>query len=147
MTWEKGRDSIEDLLHGGHLERVPANTAEAEHLSAKASSHLMTAATVASIDAVSVCAAMDDYYEVSLVIRAHLAFPHLVREYAKALQHTPRRLAGFPKPGPGRRLPLAAAHTIADKICVDTGVWLDADVGMRRARILREAHQTLRSRR
>jgi hypothetical protein len=50
MTWEKGRDTIEDLLHRGHLERIPANTTEAQHLLAKASSHLKTAAIVASTD-------------------------------------------------------------------------------------------------
>jgi hypothetical protein len=50
MTWEKGRDTIEDLLRRGHLERVLANTAEAEHLLAKADSHLKTAATVGSTD-------------------------------------------------------------------------------------------------
>lgn len=50
MTWQKGRDAIEDLLGRGHLERVPANTAEAEHLLAKADAHLKTAVTVASTD-------------------------------------------------------------------------------------------------
>jgi len=49
MTWEKGRDTIEDLLGRGHLERVPANTAEAEHLLAKAD---LPAAT-AIVDAVN----------------------------------------------------------------------------------------------
>jgi hypothetical protein len=32
MSWDKGRDVIQDLLDRGHLERVPANEAEAEHL-------------------------------------------------------------------------------------------------------------------
>jgi hypothetical protein len=50
MTWEKGRDTIEDLLRRGHLEQVPANQAEAHHLMTKASSHLTTAAAVASTD-------------------------------------------------------------------------------------------------
>ena len=50
MTWQKGADAIEDLLGRGHLERVPANTAEAEHLLAKADAHLKTAATLASTD-------------------------------------------------------------------------------------------------
>jgi hypothetical protein len=50
VTWEKGRDTLEDLPRRGHLERVPANTDEAEHLMAKADSHLTTAATVASTD-------------------------------------------------------------------------------------------------
>lgn len=29
MSWDKGRDVIEDLLSRGHLERVPANEDEA----------------------------------------------------------------------------------------------------------------------
>ena len=48
MTWEKGRDTIEDLLRRGHLERTPANTAESQHLLEKADAHLKTAATLAS---------------------------------------------------------------------------------------------------
>jgi hypothetical protein len=50
MTWEKGRDTIEDLLRRDNLERVPANAAEAPHLMAKANSHLATAAVVAGTD-------------------------------------------------------------------------------------------------
>jgi len=50
MTWEKGRDTLEDLLRGGLLERVPAHTAEARYLMAKANSHLATAAAVAGAD-------------------------------------------------------------------------------------------------
>jgi hypothetical protein len=50
MSWEKGRDTIEDLLQRGHLEQVPANAAEAQHLMTKAGSHLKTAAAVADDD-------------------------------------------------------------------------------------------------
>jgi hypothetical protein len=50
MTWAKGRETIEELLRRGHLERVPANEAEAQHLMAKANSHLTTATTVAGTD-------------------------------------------------------------------------------------------------
>jgi hypothetical protein len=50
MSWEKGRDTIEDLLRRGHLERVPANRAEAQHLMAKTQAHLHTAAAVATDD-------------------------------------------------------------------------------------------------
>jgi hypothetical protein len=50
MTWAKGRDTIEDLLRRGHLERVSANEAEARHLMTKASAHLATAAAVADTD-------------------------------------------------------------------------------------------------
>jgi len=50
MTWAKGRETIEDQLRRGHLERVPANEAEAHHLMAKATAHLATAATVTGTD-------------------------------------------------------------------------------------------------
>jgi len=50
MTWAKGRETIEDLLRRGHLERVPANESEAQHLLTKATSHLKTATTVAGTD-------------------------------------------------------------------------------------------------
>lgn len=50
MTWDKGRDVIEDLLDRGHLERVTVNEAEAEHLLSKAHAHLRTAAGVADDD-------------------------------------------------------------------------------------------------
>lgn len=44
MTWEKGREVIEGLLERGHLERVPADPAEAQYLLDRASVHLETAA-------------------------------------------------------------------------------------------------------
>jgi hypothetical protein len=50
MTWAKGRETIEDLLRRGHLEHVPANESEAQHLLAKATSHLKTAAAVSGTD-------------------------------------------------------------------------------------------------
>jgi hypothetical protein len=50
MSWEKGRDTIEELLHRRHLEQFPANEAEAQHLMAKARAHLRTAAAVATDD-------------------------------------------------------------------------------------------------
>lgn len=50
MSWDKGRDIIEDLLDRGHLERVPANEDEAAHLLDKARAHLRTAAAVAHDD-------------------------------------------------------------------------------------------------
>ena len=50
MSWDKGRDVIEDLLDRGHLEQGPGNEAEAEHLMAKARAHLRTAAAVADDD-------------------------------------------------------------------------------------------------
>ncbi len=50
MSWDKGRDVIEDLLDRGHLERVPANDHEAAHLLDKARAHLRTAAAVADDD-------------------------------------------------------------------------------------------------
>lgn len=50
MSWEKGRDTIEELILRGHLERVQANELEAEHLLRKARAHLTTAAAVASTD-------------------------------------------------------------------------------------------------
>lgn len=50
MSWDKGREVIEDLLHRGDLERVLGNEAEAGHLMAKARAHLRTAVAVASDD-------------------------------------------------------------------------------------------------
>ncbi len=50
MSWDKGRDVIEDLLRRGHLERVPGNQSEAQHLLSKALSHLETAQRVADLD-------------------------------------------------------------------------------------------------
>ncbi|HET9656249.1 MAG TPA: hypothetical protein VFP72_12910 [Kineosporiaceae bacterium] len=50
MSWEKGRDVIEDLLDRGHLERVLADEAEARHLMSKARAHLRTAVAVADDD-------------------------------------------------------------------------------------------------
>lgn len=50
MSWDKGRDVIEDLLDRGHLERVPANEDEAAHLLDKARAHLRTAAAVSADD-------------------------------------------------------------------------------------------------
>ena len=51
MSWDKGRDVIQDLLDRGHLERVPADEAEAEYLLEKARAHLGTAGAVAQTDA------------------------------------------------------------------------------------------------
>ena len=50
MTWEKGRETVEDLLRQGHLERVSANEDEAQRLMSKARAHLRTASAVASTD-------------------------------------------------------------------------------------------------
>jgi hypothetical protein len=50
VTWEKGRDTVEDLLRQGHLERVLANEKEALHQMSKARAHLRTAAAVATAD-------------------------------------------------------------------------------------------------
>jgi len=43
MSWQKGVDVIEDLLRRGHLERVPANSDEAEYLLDRSRRHLRTA--------------------------------------------------------------------------------------------------------
>lgn len=50
MSWDKGRDVIQDLLDRGHLEQVPGNETEAEHLLAKARAHLRTSKAVADDD-------------------------------------------------------------------------------------------------
>jgi hypothetical protein len=50
MNWEKGRDTIEDLLRRGHLDRVATNEVEAQHLMTKTRAHLQTAAAVADTD-------------------------------------------------------------------------------------------------
>lgn len=50
MSWEKGRDLIENLLSRGHLERVPANPDEATYLIGRARRHLETAAREADDD-------------------------------------------------------------------------------------------------
>ena len=50
MTWEKGRDDVEDLLSREHLERVPAHPAEAEYLIERARRHLATASREADDD-------------------------------------------------------------------------------------------------
>jgi hypothetical protein len=50
MSWDKGRDVIEDLLDRGHLEQAPGNESEAEYLIAKARAHLQTAVAVADDD-------------------------------------------------------------------------------------------------
>jgi len=50
MTWQKGRDTIEDLLRRRHLEQVPANESEVKHLLTKARAHLTTAQAVADDD-------------------------------------------------------------------------------------------------
>lgn len=50
MTWEKGRDAIEDLLERGYLERVTGNPDEARHLISRARTHLSTAAATADAD-------------------------------------------------------------------------------------------------
>lgn len=43
MSWDKGREVVEDLLRGGHLERVQADPAEAQYLLDRARAHLATA--------------------------------------------------------------------------------------------------------
>ena len=43
MTWNKGRDVIEDLLSKGHLEQVQADPDEALYLIERARRHLQTA--------------------------------------------------------------------------------------------------------
>lgn len=50
MTWEQGRDTIEDMLTRRHLERVPANPGDAQHLLERAATHLETAAHMADSD-------------------------------------------------------------------------------------------------
>jgi hypothetical protein len=50
MSWDKGRDAVEDLLDRGHLERVPGNEDEAAHLLAKSRAHLRTATALAADD-------------------------------------------------------------------------------------------------
>jgi hypothetical protein len=50
MTWQKGRDVIEDLLARGHLEQVPADPEEAAYLVDRARQHLTTAAREADDD-------------------------------------------------------------------------------------------------
>ncbi len=50
MSWDKGRDVIEDLISRGHLEQVPAHEGEAAHLLTTARTHLRTARTVADDD-------------------------------------------------------------------------------------------------
>jgi hypothetical protein len=50
MSWDKGRDVVDDLLRRGHLEQVLGNEAEAQHLLEKAHSHLQTARTVSDLD-------------------------------------------------------------------------------------------------
>lgn len=50
MSWEKGRATINELLAQGHLERVPANTGEAQYLLGVAARHLITAQDLAGDD-------------------------------------------------------------------------------------------------
>jgi rRNA pseudouridine-1189 N-methylase Emg1 (Nep1/Mra1 family) len=50
MTWDKGRDAIEEMLTHGHLERVLADPDEAEYLLDKSTKHLATAAAMADED-------------------------------------------------------------------------------------------------
>jgi hypothetical protein len=50
MTWPKGADVIESLLHRGHLERVVANPEEATYLLEKARVHLATANRLCELD-------------------------------------------------------------------------------------------------
>jgi hypothetical protein len=50
VSWEKGRDVIEDLLERRHLERVTGNPEEGRHLLAKARTHLATATATAEAD-------------------------------------------------------------------------------------------------
>ena len=50
MTWEKGRDVIEELLAHGHLEGVIGNPDEARHLISRARTHLSTAGATAETD-------------------------------------------------------------------------------------------------
>ncbi len=50
MIWNKGQDTLEDLLSKAHLEQVVANPDEAAYLLARARHHLGTAAREASTD-------------------------------------------------------------------------------------------------
>lgn len=50
MTWEKGREVIDELLSRQHLERVPANPEEAAYLLDRARQHLATAEREANDD-------------------------------------------------------------------------------------------------
>jgi hypothetical protein len=50
MSWDKGRSTITELLGAGHLERVPANSDEAEYLLVVARRHLITAQDLAGDD-------------------------------------------------------------------------------------------------
>ena len=50
MSWDKGRATINELLGHGHLERVPANTDEAQYLLGVARRHLVTAQDLADDD-------------------------------------------------------------------------------------------------
>lgn len=50
MTWNKGREVIEDLLAAQHLERVPADPDEALYLIDRARRHLQTAGREADDD-------------------------------------------------------------------------------------------------
>lgn len=43
MSWEKGKEVIEDLLTQEHLEQVLANPDEAQYLLGRARAHLGTA--------------------------------------------------------------------------------------------------------
>jgi hypothetical protein len=58
MSWENGRDVIEDLLERGHLETTPGNEDEAVHLMAKARAHLRTAGSVVEDDPEIACDAL-----------------------------------------------------------------------------------------
>lgn len=50
--WEQGRATIEQLIHGGRLSRVPANTDVAAHYLALAEGHLSSSRMLASEDPV-----------------------------------------------------------------------------------------------
>lgn len=50
MTWNKGREVIENLLAQQHLERVPADPDEAQYLIDRARRHLQTAVREADDD-------------------------------------------------------------------------------------------------
>jgi HEPN domain-containing protein len=50
MTWEKGRDTVEQLLLRKHVEQVPADPDEARYLIERARRHLATAEREADAD-------------------------------------------------------------------------------------------------